>query len=374
MSFKTVLASFSLIGTIIGAGIFAIPYVIIQSGLAPVIFYFILLTLVVLTTHLLFGEIVLRTKGKHRLVGYAQKYLGQKAKHILGVVVLINTIGSLLVYLILSGEFLKLISADLFGGANGVLIAWALYSVLIFFGLKAVSFSEFAMDLAMFIIGFLIIGLCLPHIGLANAPLSVPRNLFLPFGIILFSLTGMSAIPEAANILGGKKGLKLAIISAILVCSLFTLLFGLAVALTSGQNTTQEGLVGLKPILGDNILIFGGIFGFLSVATSFLIIGHYLKNTFELDYGFNKLAAFLVVCFAPLVLFLAGLRHFVAVIAILGAFSGTIEGIAVVFIYLKAKKNGDQQPSYNLRIPKIILGFIIAILCLGALLQIIYGN
>ena len=94
-----------LIGTIIGAGIFGIPYVIFKSGLIPGLFYFIILGGAVLLIHLFFGEIVLRTKEKYRLPGFALKYLGRPAEVLVTVSVVVGVIGALLAYLILAGDF-----------------------------------------------------------------------------------------------------------------------------------------------------------------------------------------------------------------------------------------------------------------------------
>ena len=77
------LAATTLIGTIIGAGIFGIPYVVYQSGIILGVVYLLVLGFITILIHLLYGEIVLRTEAKHRLVGYAEKYLGQGAKSFL---------------------------------------------------------------------------------------------------------------------------------------------------------------------------------------------------------------------------------------------------------------------------------------------------
>ena len=106
---NSLLAVGSLIGTIIGAGVFGIPYVVAKSGILISLFYFLILGALVLFLHLCLGEVVLRTKEKHRLVGYTEKYLGKKAKILVTISVIIGTVGALLVYIILGGDFLKII-------------------------------------------------------------------------------------------------------------------------------------------------------------------------------------------------------------------------------------------------------------------------
>ena len=95
-----------LIGTIVGAGTFGLPYVFARAGFSAGIFYLLVLTFAVLAVHLIYGEIILRTSGSHRLVGYTDKYLGKRAKILATVVALVEYYGALLAYTILGGEFL----------------------------------------------------------------------------------------------------------------------------------------------------------------------------------------------------------------------------------------------------------------------------
>ena len=74
------LALSTLVGTIVGAGIFGIPFAMLKSGIVPGLFYLFLLGAIICLLHLFFGEVCLRTSGKHRLVGYANIYLGKWGK------------------------------------------------------------------------------------------------------------------------------------------------------------------------------------------------------------------------------------------------------------------------------------------------------
>ena len=96
MSKEFFYATAVLIGTIVGAGMFGIPYVVAQSGFLIGVIFLLLLTGVSLLIHLIYGEIVCRTKKKHRLVGYAEHYLGKCRKKIITISVLTGFYGSLL--------------------------------------------------------------------------------------------------------------------------------------------------------------------------------------------------------------------------------------------------------------------------------------
>ena len=70
----------TLVGTIIGAGVLAIPYSMKKAGFLTGLLILVVLSIAVLFLFLFVGEIVLRTKGNHQLTGYAEKYLGKTGK------------------------------------------------------------------------------------------------------------------------------------------------------------------------------------------------------------------------------------------------------------------------------------------------------
>jgi tyrosine-specific transport protein len=114
MSDKFYLAVALLLGTMIGAGTFGVPYAISRSGIIAGFFYFLFLTGVIILIHLFFGEVVLRTKEKRRLPGYAEKYLGNKGKILATFAIIFGTTLVLLAYIILGGEFLEILLSPFF--------------------------------------------------------------------------------------------------------------------------------------------------------------------------------------------------------------------------------------------------------------------
>ncbi|GAI23585.1 unnamed protein product, partial [marine sediment metagenome] len=106
-------------------------------------------------------------------------------------------------------------------------------------------------------------------------------------------------------------------------------------------------------------------------ATSFLIIGNYLKNTFFYDYKIPRWGAAFIAFGIPLILFLIGFRQFIGVIGFVGIIYGVIEGILIILIFKKAKTLGDRQPEYSLKVPSALLYFLMIIFILGAASQIL---
>ena len=364
-----------LLGTIVGAGIFGIPYVIARSGIIPGFFYLLILGGAVLLIHLFFGEIVLRTKEKHRLVGYAQKYLGNWGRILITISTILGLTGALLAYIILSGDFLKIIFSFLnLPSFYFSLMFWAILSYFIFRGIKLIAPAELFMNIVFFFIIFLIFCFALPKLNLQNFILINFEHIFLPYGVILFSLVGWMAIPiisETFKSFEARKNLKKVIISAILIVIFLYFLFALAVIGVSGKNTTPEVFQGLLPYLGQKIVIFGALFGILAIVTSFLILGNYFKNTLFYDYKIPRWISASIACGLPFILFLIGFRGFIETIGFVGTVLGVIEGIIIILIFKKAKTMNDRQPEYSLKIPSVLLYFLMAIFIFGVISQLL---
>jgi len=253
-----------------------------------------------------------------------------------------------------------------------VLISWLILSYLVFQGIKIIAPAEIFTNSLFFFIAFIIFFFSLPKFNFSNLPVLNFPDIFLPFGIILFSLVGWSAIPEIGEILKNsdeKKFFKKVIILSTAISAVFYILFGILVAGVSGRNTSADALSGLIPFLGSKIVFFGVLAGLITIADSFLILALYLRNTLVRDLKFPKIPAFLIACGSPLILFLLGFRNFINTIGFVGTIIGAVEGIIIILIFKNAKKLGDREPEYSLKIPSMLLYFLMAIFILGAVFQ-----
>lgn len=371
------LALATLIGVVVGAGIFGIPYVISKSGVGPGLFYFLILGGTVLFLHLFFGEIVLRTTERHRLIGYSQKYLGKWGKILITISTVLGITGVLLAYLILGGEFLEIIFSPLFSFSAETfsLIFWLILIYFIFRGIRLIARAEIFTNLAFFIIVFFILCFLFPKINLENFNLLNLKYLFLPYGVIMFSLMGSVGIPEIADILKTseeRKSFKKVIIASSAIVIILYVFFSLAVVGVGGKNTSADTLSGLVPFLGQKIIILGALVGVITLADSFLVICLYFKNALIYDYHFPKIFASLISSGLPLILFLVGFRNFIGVIGFVGTILAVIEGIVILLIFTKIKKLCDRKPEFSIKIPHFFVYILAAIFILGAISQIFY--
>ncbi|MDD5144560.1 MAG: aromatic amino acid transport family protein [Candidatus Pacebacteria bacterium] len=368
-------ALFVFIGTTVGAGIFGLPYIAAKSGIAPVIFYFFILGGAMVLIHLFFGEVLLRTKEDYRLVGLTRKYLGRKSSVLVSFSVIIGLGGSLLVYIILGGDFLSILLSNIFplSPFYGTLIFWLIFSPLILKGIKLIAPVEILTNSLFFIIIIAIFIFGAPKISFDNFEMINFSNSLLPYGVILFSLAGMSALPEIKTLLKTgeeKKSLKKVITSSFLIIIPFCLLFSFLVFGISGKSTSEDVFGGLAAFLGPQIIFLGALASFITISDSFLIIALYLRNTCVCDYKLSPTISNFLVIGVPMILFLAGFRQFVEVIGFLGSIIGAVEGVIIILLYMKSKTLGNRKPEYSINVPKIVPYFLMALFIFGAIFQL----
>ncbi|MDD2807803.1 MAG: aromatic amino acid transport family protein [Patescibacteria group bacterium] len=358
-----------LTGTIIGVGLFGLPYVTSKLGLFPTLGYFVLVSIMIITIQLVFGEIILRTKGSHRLPGYVGIYLGKRARILSIINNSIGLYGANLAYIILGGSFLASLLMPIFGAnqLTYILIFFASGAFIIFLGSKATAKTELISLLIFFIALAVLVIFGLPHIDHSNFLTVDYRYWFFPYGLILFSLAGMSIIPEAREILGSQgKLLKYVIIFGTLIPAITYLIFIYLVLGVSGAATTEDALSGLEISLGRGILIFGYIFGLIATFTSYLTIGLTIKKVFWYDLKFNHFSAWIIACFVPMILYFIGLQNFIIVTILTGAVTMAIDGTMVFLVYLRARKKSELDPPYKMNLPSSVIMALIVMFLLGA--------
>ncbi len=369
----------TLVGTIVGVGVFGLPYAFAKAGFFVGLVHLVLLGSVTMIIHLMFGEIILRTKERHNLPGYIEKYMGKRWEALISFSTLLGIFGSMIAYILVGGTFLDILAVKLAGISDVpnyifYISFWLFLTVLIFLGLKTIEMVEFGMTIVLLVAVAGIAFFSAPHINIDHLFEFSALNAFLPYGVILFSLAGTVAIPEVREILlGNEKRMKSAIVIGITVPMLIYGLFTFVIDGVTGVATTPEAISGLGAVVGWPVYVLGALFGILAIATSYITFGYYLYETFLLDYGINKLLAHLLIAVVPISFVLFGLRDFIAIIGFLGAVMGGFEGITMILTYFKAKKMGDRNPEYSLKLPHFVYYILILTFVLGMVYTLAYG-
>jgi amino acid permease len=324
---------------------------------------------------LFYGELALRTPDFKRLPGFAKIYLGNWGKNVAYLSTVLGLFGGLLAYAIVGGEFFTELLSPLLGGnsLSYTLLYFIIGASLIFSGIKAIAKVQFWGLILFFLILFAIFFRGNSFITMGNLFPSIDfSSIFLPYGVVLFSLWGLALVPEVEEMLapssalesgtkdGKKKFLKLIIPVSILIPVIVYLFFIYLILGITGPQTTESALIGLKDVLGDGIVFLALLFGILTTFTSFIALGLTLKKVLWYDLKLSKNLAWLITCFIPMFLYLAGVKSFIAIIGFIGTVMLGIDGILILLMYGKIK-------------PKQILIYpLFLILLAGIVYQIIY--
>ncbi|HLD70709.1 MAG TPA: aromatic amino acid transport family protein [Negativicutes bacterium] len=340
-------------GSIIGVGFLSLPYITMKAGIWVMLFYFVVLTTLVVYLHVIFAGISLRTPDFKRFPGFVGFYLGSRAKAAALLLMNVGSFGILLVYLIVAGQFLATIFYPVLGGnlTAYVLVFFAATGAVLYFDIKVIAKIEF-WALSILAVLFAIIFIkSFPYIKLENIFTSnfLPTgqagkfqisNLFLPYGAILFSLWGTGLIPEIEEMVRGhKKLLKKIIIIATLIPAALYALFVFLVLGVSGNQTTEFALTGLGAFINHGTITVALCMGVAAIFMAFVSQGLILKKSFMYDMGIKEFPAWTLTCFIPLALFLLGFNSFIPLISFVG---GVFLGINGIFILLMYKKIGGK--------------------------------
>jgi hypothetical protein len=354
-------AYFVIVSTIIGLGIFVLPYSFWQSG-SYFFFWLIFWFFAFLILHLIFGEILFQTKEKHNLPGLAGIYLHPLMKHLVWFFDYFGMLGVFLIYFIALSKFWSLILP-----LNPLIIKilFALFNLyFIFKDLRIFSQMESILTTGILIVFFLIVFMILPNFNFQNINLALKNNFqpILPYGILLFALSGTSALPIVFDLIGENKKSYLKInFLALLTIVLLYFIYTLVVIGFLGGKVSEESLQSLSPYLPKLFLIFAVLFVTLNI--TFVDMAFYLKRGLIYDYKISPKIVNLIIFFSilPLAFF-----EPLSLIELIGLVSEIFLGFNLLIlslIYLKLKKK-----EYF-----ILPNFLVIVLALIFLSGIIYG-
>jgi len=361
-----------IMGAIVGAGIFAIPYVIIKSGLTIGLIHIIIISIIMTLLFLYLGEICLRTKGNHQLPGYAEKYLGKKGKILMFISLLYGINTAILAYLIGIGNSLSFI---IFNNSDYILplgIAfWIIMSVLSYLGLKTLKETELigVSTVIIFIISLAIFSA--NKINIDNFIHTQSLDLldyFAPFGAILFAFLGYSIVPEIKEILKNDKSkIKHSIILAIFSCAVIYIIFTIIVIGLKGENTPKIATIALgKPFI---------LLGIITMFNAYFTLSITLIDIFQLDFKLTKFKSWFLTTIIPLILFtilsITNNADFTKILSIGGIISGTLSSLLILSMINKAKIYGNRHPEYSLPASKILTFLLIIIFIIGSVTGLI---
>jgi len=361
----------TMVGGIVGVGVFGLPYAFAQSGFLLGLLMLLFLAGLLSLLMLMYGEIASAAQDHHRLIGHLRRLLGAGWGQVALVLLAAALWGTMLAYLIVGGRFLHLLAAPFLGGSEAfyTLSIGILAAALIYRGLAFLARLEIVMvGILFFLFAFLTLA-SWPQIDFANLSTIHLENWFLPYGVILFAYGGLGAAPAMKEILGAKQSWRLgtAISLGMLIVGFLYLAFSFAVVGVTGAITTPVAFEGLINHLGPAFGIPAALLGTLTIISIFSVIGTELLNTFKFDFHLPHRLAWFLVIGVPAALYLFGLRTFIDLVGFIGSVFSAGLGILIVVAYEKLKKTASR--SLGLRVPSAVSYLLIVVFVLGVLLE-----
>lgn len=363
-----------LMGTMIGVGIYGIPFAFAKAGFWIGLAWLVLLAGVMALFYVLSAELILVTDGYHQLSGYVEYWLGSWGKRLLTLAMVLGIYGALLAYIIVVGEFLHTVLSQFFTinpqwYGVGFAVFWSFFWLI---RIRTAAAVELALA-SLYVVTILLIAFfSAPHVQVENLTGFTPYFWFLPYGVVLFALSGLSALPIQRRLLRGREQfLKPAILWAVGGAAVLYALFAFVVVGVSGSTTSPEAITGLFGLLGQPIVVLASILGVFTISTSYLMLGTALFETFTIDYRVNRFASWMLTAIPPLFFFWSWLRNFIDVIALIGAVSVGVQAILFLGSYIRARTLRPDEAAWRLRVPMSVLWFLIFIFSMGVAYELI---
>ncbi len=360
----------TMTGMIIGAGFLGMPYVIAKSGFLMGLVLTIIIGFSLMVMKLYLGEVLLRTEKTHQLPGLAEIYLGKWGGRIMFYSMLFGIYLSSIAYLLGEGESLSYL---FFGSLNYAAYfsfgLWILISGFVYQGIRVLKKGASVGLILVSLILILIVIFFLGSIKTENLVAYNLDNAFVPIGVILFSLMGFSAVPEARRaLLRNEKLLKKSILIAMLISMSVYILFTFIVVGYKGVDTPDIATISLgKPFI---------LLGILTMFTAYFGSTMAMRDIYRFDLGYKKFKAWILACFIPFALFLAvylfNLANFVQIIGFTGAIFCTLDGIMVLLMVRKARKIGKRKPEYRVKLPSWVIWILMVVLVGGLVFEILF--
>lgn len=296
---------FLILGAVIGAGIFSLPFALQRSGIVVFVTVLAVVAYVMVRVNIFVYEIVTHTRAKHQIPGYISLILGPGWGRVAIYMVIFATGGSLVAFAFLGGTFIAQllpISEQL-----GTMLFYSFATVVILVAgtkLEAVDMIFTAIKMSLLAVIMLAMILVLPF-ETVRVPL-IARDPFSVLGVILFAFTGFST----STLLHRSAVTKKSIYGAQLIIFVTYLLFSLVAYFFidfTGFALPNRQL--------DLLFNLAGVF---VVLTPYLVISMIGKETLFKDVHLNERTAIGVMTFAPFLFILFRVGSFLEILSFTG--------------------------------------------------------
>ncbi len=352
----------------IGAGVFALPYVFLAAGWFTGLFYLLIFSAIVVSAHALYFRVLEKVKERNRLLGLSRGYLGRLGFGVGLFVILGGLILALVAYLILGGQFVRLLFPFV-PVALALPIFWFVTALpLLLKERRGLNLEILGIILTAAIIFFIFFSS--NPVGALSAAHAVNfRNIFFPFGAILFALAGWTAVEPVFDT---ERRLKsdlapaaqpyLALAAGTAIVAVLYLMFVVGIFGSSSMITsdTLSGLIGWP---GYKIALLA-VMGIFAIWTSHLPISLEIKHSLVNDLRLSRGLGLGITLLLPLALVYLGLNNFANVIGLTGGVFLSLQYLLIILVGKKVLQIGG--------VKRILLNVISLVFILAAIYGVYY--
>ena len=361
---KTVGSTLLVAGTMIGAGMLAMP--LTSAGIGFCFTLVLLLGLWALLTFsaLLFVELYQTAESDAGIGTLAEQYFGKAGRIIATAVLIIFLYALIAAYISGGGSLLKDLLPESFGDKVSILLFTVIFGSFIVIGTHSVDKINRVLFFAMLAAFAVVLSLMLPEIKFDNLMATpIDNALIISASPVFFTAFGFhGSIPSLNKYLGGNvKALRISILagSAITLCAYILWQMSTHGLLTQNEflqilkeDATLNGLVKATLAITGSNMIAGAVklFSTLALVTSFLGVGlgllecieDLLKRSFNISAG--RISLGLMTFIPPLVFALFYPEGFILALGYAGQMFAFYAVVLPVSLVWKARRAHTNLP------------------------------
>lgn len=361
---KTVGCTLLVAGTMIGAGMLAMPLTSAGIGFGFTLVLLLGLWALLTFSALLFVELYQTAESDAGIGTLAEQYFGKAGRIIATTVLIIFLYALIAAYVSGGGSLLKDLLPESFGDKVSILLFTAIFGSFIIIGTHSVDKINRVLFFVMLAAFAVVLSLMLPEIKFDNLMATpIDNALIISASPVFFTAFGFhGSIPSLNKYLGGNvKALRISILagSAITLCAYILWQMSTHGLLTQNEflqilkeDATLNGLVKATLAITGSNMIAGAVklFSTLALVTSFLGVGlgllecieDLLKQSFNISAG--RISLGLMTFIPPLVFALFYPEGFILALGYAGQMFAFYAVVLPVSLVWKARRTHTNLP------------------------------
>lgn len=360
-----------MVASIVGAGIFALPFTLAAHGLWVFVGVMVVAVWATVRIHDAVVQLSASTHKNLQLPGLVGLYLGKNAARITGILFFICGFMSLLVYVLGLHELAQTFIPEL--SLWYVALPCVVLGIVVSMrGEALVLRNAFFFSSLVFFLIVVISLLCVlhPQFSLVSSITPLVVSDISIIAVCFFALSGVVAIPELASMVRDRFALRAPVaVATILVAALYVF-FSIAVVGILQGGTTSVATSGLKLHFGASAILVGALVTAASFLSGLMLRSLSLVESFRWDYGFSKFTALTIFGLVFVGMLQIPWHSFAEVVAWSGGVIGGLLGIIIMSAYVRMKyqKMRTRGSAYEW---VIVSSLAVAFICFLALFGVV---